>query len=430
MKRAIALTFIVALCLPQLLIGGGIVTNTNQSAEFIRMMNRNASTDLDAVYYNPAGLTHLEEGKHLYASNQIVIQTREIVSTFPGLNQGKFSAETNVPFYPNIYAAYKMGDLTISAGLMPIGGGGSAEYSDGLPMLERQLTTYIGLPASLLNPSLEGDITGYSLDADFSGSSIYLGGQVNASYMLSEMFSVSLGARYVSANNTYEGSLENITLLAGSTPIPASPDQLVDVKQTGSGFTGIVGLNVSPCDKLNLGLRYELKTSLELTNETTADSTGMFPDGQKTGADIPATLAAGAAYSVLPELNIRASFTYFFNEDVDWDGAEALLENGTEYGVGVEYGVTSQFMVSAGYLISNSGATLDYQSELSYSLDAQTIGVGGQYTLSPGLAVGLGVSSTSYDNAQKTLVRLGQEHQETYKKTSTVYSLGVSYSLP
>jgi hypothetical protein len=34
---------------------GGILTNTNQSAQFVRMLSRNASTDLDAVYFNPAG---------------------------------------------------------------------------------------------------------------------------------------------------------------------------------------------------------------------------------------------------------------------------------------------------------------------------------------------------------------------------------------
>ena len=41
---------------------GGILTNTNQSAQFARMLSRNASIDLDAVYFNPAGLTQLQNG--------------------------------------------------------------------------------------------------------------------------------------------------------------------------------------------------------------------------------------------------------------------------------------------------------------------------------------------------------------------------------
>ena len=34
------------------IVSGQIVTNTNQSAQYMRMLTRNASTDIDAVYYN------------------------------------------------------------------------------------------------------------------------------------------------------------------------------------------------------------------------------------------------------------------------------------------------------------------------------------------------------------------------------------------
>ena len=35
---------------------GGILTNTNQHASFLRMIARGASIDIDGVYSNPAGL--------------------------------------------------------------------------------------------------------------------------------------------------------------------------------------------------------------------------------------------------------------------------------------------------------------------------------------------------------------------------------------
>ncbi|NTV78917.1 MAG: hypothetical protein HGA25_07260, partial [Clostridiales bacterium] len=44
------------------ILAGGLVTNTNQSAMYTRLQNRNASTDIDAVYFNPAGLTKLGNG--------------------------------------------------------------------------------------------------------------------------------------------------------------------------------------------------------------------------------------------------------------------------------------------------------------------------------------------------------------------------------
>ena len=51
---------------------GGILTNTNQSAQFARMLSRNASIDLDAVYFNPAGLTQLENGFYFGLQNQSI----------------------------------------------------------------------------------------------------------------------------------------------------------------------------------------------------------------------------------------------------------------------------------------------------------------------------------------------------------------------
>ena len=45
--------------LPVYVFAGGLVTNANQSAMFTRFQCRDASLDIDAAYYNPAGLVHL-----------------------------------------------------------------------------------------------------------------------------------------------------------------------------------------------------------------------------------------------------------------------------------------------------------------------------------------------------------------------------------
>lgn len=59
---------------------GGILTNTNQSAQFVRMLSRNASTQIDAVYFNPAGVMQLENGFHIALHNQTISQTRTILT--------------------------------------------------------------------------------------------------------------------------------------------------------------------------------------------------------------------------------------------------------------------------------------------------------------------------------------------------------------
>ena len=56
------LTFVASLFITGSLLAGGLVTNNNQSAMFTRLQNRNASTGIDAVYFNPAGLTKLGNG--------------------------------------------------------------------------------------------------------------------------------------------------------------------------------------------------------------------------------------------------------------------------------------------------------------------------------------------------------------------------------
>ena len=56
----------------QLVFAGGLLTNFNQSAQYQRMLSRNASLDVDAVFYNPAGLVKLENGWHFSLSSQSI----------------------------------------------------------------------------------------------------------------------------------------------------------------------------------------------------------------------------------------------------------------------------------------------------------------------------------------------------------------------
>ncbi len=495
--------------------GGGIVENTNQSADFVRMMARNASTDLDAVFFNPAGLTKLDNGMHLYLSSQTVTQTRTITSDIASLNNSEYEGTTFAPVFPNFYFAYKMDKLVLSAGFVPVGGGGSAEFPEGLPSFEA--------PASALVPMLAAaGVTGYNLDVEFNGSSLYMGGQASVSYAINDMISVSAGVRYFSASNSYTGHLKDIMVktaagdmipgdvmrgiaaqyngaatsatgaadgltaavaggVPGATPLTAvdsdgaltaglvsfgidptgytvdnaiaaytgaaagatataggytaqglgldaaTADIEVDAKQTGSGFAPIVGLNISLMDKLNIGLRYEMLAPLVLTNETEVDGSGLFADGAETNADMPALLGIGVSYLAMPSLNIAFDYNMYFNEDVNWDGAEANVENGSELAFGAEYSLSDALVLSAGYNLATSGAMDAYQSDLSYSLNSSTIGLGAKYKLNPGMAVSLGFSNTSYEDGQNAEVAAGTGN-DIYMKTATVFAIGLQKS--
>ena len=91
---------------------GGFLTNTNQNVMFLRMLARDASTRIDAVYSNPAGLAFIEggDGLHLSLNVQSAYQTRKITSTFApfayGVQNGGsdtklFKGEASAPFIPS-----------------------------------------------------------------------------------------------------------------------------------------------------------------------------------------------------------------------------------------------------------------------------------------------------------------------------------------
>ena len=60
---------------------GGPMTNTNQSASFLRSIARGTSLDPDAVYNNPAGVVFMENGFHIGLNDQMAAQTRTTTSS-------------------------------------------------------------------------------------------------------------------------------------------------------------------------------------------------------------------------------------------------------------------------------------------------------------------------------------------------------------
>lgn len=211
MKKLLLIT--AAMMLSGSLFAGGIVTNTNQSAAWVRLLTRDASTSADAVYFNPAGLMQLNNGLHFSISNQTILQNREVTNDYPYLNEGVYKGEVTAPFFPSIYAVYKMDKLAFSFGFNPVGGGGGATYETGLPSFE--------LTPSDLVPALP-NASEYRLDAFFEGTSVFFGYQAGISYKLNDLISVFAGARYVSAKNTYNGYLRSIELNYGGAWTPAT----------------------------------------------------------------------------------------------------------------------------------------------------------------------------------------------------------------
>ena len=139
-------------------LAGGLLTNTNQSAHFLRNPSRDASTEIDAVYTNPAGLIKLSDGFHFSFTNQSAFQTRTITSTADvfKLNGGsatrEFEGKASPPIIPSFQGAYKKGRWVLSGSFAVSGGGGKATFDNGLPSFEAMLGSTTAL-LPMANPN-------------------------------------------------------------------------------------------------------------------------------------------------------------------------------------------------------------------------------------------------------------------------------------
>ena len=451
------LTFIAALLIAGNLLAGGLVTNTNQSAMFTRLQNRNASTGIDAVYFNPAGLTKLGDGFYFSLNNQVIGQTKTVGNNYTYLTNTPrdFVGDVSAPIYPGVYVAYKTGKLAFSAGFNPIGGGGGAVYNDGLPSFE--------IPISDLKPLLTGmglTTTQYTADIFFEGTSVYFGYQANVSYAINDMISAAIGARLVTAKNTYNGHIKSIMInpvhplinpTGAMISAPAffttisqpgyaamTSDREVDVEQTGSGITPVISLNVTPSEKLNVSIRYEFKTTLELTTEVIdGKSGGIFVDGSTTIADMPSLLAIGAEFKPMDKLAVAASFNMYGDKAVDYDGSETtdidMIDNNfLEYGLGLEYGFSEKLRASAGWVATSTGVNENYQNDQRFSTNTNSFGAGLGFRISPMIDLNLGGQYTMYAEDSKNynhmLGTIPVPVTETYNKETWVVAVGLDFS--
>ncbi|MDA3881538.1 MAG: hypothetical protein PF436_14200, partial [Prolixibacteraceae bacterium] len=179
-KITLPLLFIMVACFSY---AGGLLTNANQSTQYIRTLSRNASTSIDAAYYNPAGLAKLDNGLYLSIHNQSIFQTKTITNDFYLLNQNTFEGEVSALLFPSGFAVYKMNKLAFSFAFGPNAGGGSATFENGLPSFEIGIAKNI--PALSDLSALGYPVEAYDADIYFEGTSIFWGLQLGMTYEVS-----------------------------------------------------------------------------------------------------------------------------------------------------------------------------------------------------------------------------------------------------
>ncbi len=405
MKRTIGigivLLFLGSACT---LFAGSVDHNNNFSAGYVRTFNRNAVTDAaDAAVYNPAGTVKLEDGLYVSAHNQSVLK-----NYYHESSADKYSAKNPTFFLPSAFVVYSSGSWAAFGAFTVPGGGGSLKYDDGIADLNETLP---------LDP--------YGPSADLFAA--YYAGTVGGAYAITDMFSFSLGGRFIFT--TQKWIFENETI----PPAPFAPydvKTLLETKATSSGFCGIFGVDITPVSGLNIGIRYETVTKLEWEYKEVKGplQAGLgISEGDKYDRDLPPLLGVGVSYQVLPKLRVDSSFMYYFNSSADWDGDEDDYDNGFEIGASAEYDVLSNLRASLGFLYTDQGADPDSYVYLNPSLQAITVCGGGVYDFSDAFSLELGVAGIFYSEDDGASQLGGVP--VTLKKTAFNVSVGAEYKV-
>ena len=429
---------------------GGILTNTNQHAAFLRMLSRGATTEIDGALSNPAGLAFLpKDGFHVGLSIQSAYQTRNIDASFMTYNgvsatgptvadkpfEKYYEGTAAAPVIPSLFAAYKKGEWTISGFFAITAGGGKASFDDGLPMFDASAMAGIfqeGLKAekpTVITPDM------YDITSAMDGKQYIYSLQLGLSYKATEWLSVFGGGRMNYFTGGYKGFLNAIVKGTDTNLLPLA----LDCDQTGWGLTPVIGVDAK-LGKLNIGAKYEFKTNLNIENNTknlqyppsAKDMVAPYEHGVNTPNDIPAMLSIAAAYEFLPVL--RASVEYHFYDDKNAgmaNGKQKYLTKGTnEYLAGIEFDVTKQLTLSCGGQITDYGLSDNYQSDTSFSCDSYSLGVGAKIKMNKHLNLNIGYMWTNYEDYTKKSTNYngtGLPGTNVYSRTNKVFGLSADY---
>lgn len=425
-------------------MAGGLLTNTNQHAAFIRNPARNASLGIDAVYYNPAGTAFLKEGWAFSANWQMIWQDRDAYDC--NNENKKYHGSIYVPCMPTLMAAYSKNDWTFSAFFGMPGGGGECNFDDGLP-------SFTNMAADLFNLQTQGMISGFNAASKFTSNQYLFALQLGAAYKITDCLSAYAGIRANYTTNGYEGGID-ITLaednpaaaITGTHPL----DLDLDMEQTGIAFAPILGLDYKTGD-FNFGVKYEFRAVTTLENDTKVLSyngndikqeqalnqympaLAGFADGNKLRADAPSILTLGASWKPAEKIQLMAGCTYYFDKDakveslMGGDNMRKLSKNTIEYQLGAEYRITDKWMISAGIQYSDYGVNDRYISDLAFVNDAFMTALGAEYAVSQKVKINMGLVYSNY--APDYCESATSQRTTLYKRKTYNASVGVDFEI-
>ena len=367
-----------------LLIAGGIDHLHNYSAEYIRSLNRNASTDsADAVAYNPAGVMKMDDG--LYAN----LSVQHILKDYAHMVGGTEYDSDTPSTIPGLFGLYKESRCALFTALTIPSGGGKVEYDDGSVTSLALGQAYMAGANALIGFPFYDSIRNQEVEAE----KYYMGFTFGLAYSFNDVISISIGTRYIDARKETQGA---VTIGASSGGASFDQTAEIDYEETADGWGAIVGINISPSKELNIGARYETRTKLDFETDVDRDDLGILVDGSKARRDLPALLALGVSVRSTPNIRIESNLTYYLNENAKWNGLEKNVNNGYDLGIAFEYTFTPRLKGSLGYMYTDGAIKPDDMAPEAPELDGHTISTGLCYKYTDNLHLNFGLGRTFY----------------------------------
>lgn len=480
MKRNLLLYSLVLGALP--LGAGGIFYNSNQSAEYFRTYDRNSAIDnADIVYYNMAGTVRLGQGWTFNLSNQSIFQKATVETKGnPVVGDRTYTSNNPVLVIPNVYAAYRQGEWAFFTGIETIGATAVRDWKEGLPTLDlfgKQMAGYGGIKSSIIGmdaaaaslasghtlaeAQAAGVAAGLSADyftskSSLKGSSYYMAWRHGAAYRINEYVSLALAGRLVVARQDIVGRVDAAsTYNQNGHDLRSQSTAIIDTTAKANGYSGEIGLNLYPTDRLVLNLTYEDATSLNFTTRVRdgKDGNGLFVDGQKAHLDLPKALRFGLGYQATPDLRLSMGMNRYFEGSVDF----SMLNNPAnhndykqdykdtiEKSAAIEYRLSAPWLLSLGVNFNQIGqkksSTIDTSIPGAHA-NYVSIGAGFQYTASDQLKFNFGVGHTRFTSTYENADVMGDQAlqaafqaqgvainpRKEYDKQYLIVAFGVNY---
>ena len=471
-----ALALVAAMTITTTVFAGGPMTNSNQSASFLRSIARGTSLDPDAVYNNPAGVVFMDNGFHIGINDQMAKQTRTVTSTYApfAMSNGnatkEYVGEVFSPIIPSVHFAWKHNRWAVMVGMGVNGGGGSLEFADGLASFERQFSVLPGAISQLgqqlgqMNPAMAVSANRYSMDMYLKGNSMTLAFNAGVAFRITDWLSVAAQLRYSTTSNGYEGYMKNIQInptmaamglqgdmmsaaqfftaagaalgqlnpaLAQQATVYAAQtaDHILDVKQKGTSISPVLALAFHK-GKWDASVKYEFKMATELEIESEPISAndpvinGIFPNGAKVKSETPALLTAALSRH-FGSVKVTAEWHNYFDKDAQNSFTPCITGNTNEYLLGAEWSISDKWLVSAGVQRTALNMDINKYSDMNFVTSSTSVAAGVKYNFSEKVGLNLGIMPTFYDKETAVGQASGINFTDVYHRTSLAWGIGL-----